>query len=220
MPIWAALMVAIVGAFAGAALRPVIDDYFDARRKRLEVNLPPNWINEIALPYSMKIEWDGQVFKQFSERAFFITNRTGRSVKGISIILESEPIGEAESSKVPYIFDVMLDAVLPNKAESYEVDGNGLSKGIKIENLEAGKSIGGRIVSTLDHRPSFRTIDDFDLKVVRKAIPLPGTQPRQRYSQWISSVAAATSLGLAVASVSALNGELEKLLRMIAEWLS
>lgn len=201
MTLAAAILVALVGAFAGASLRPVLENYVSKRRSRLEINLPPNLVNYIELPYEMRIEWEGEIHKRFNERAFFIKNLTGRTIRDVEIFLESTLLQDIEREYSPYKYDLILDHILPNKASYKDVDGNGLSKKICIENLEPGKSVGGRIVSTFAHKPTFRTSSDFEIVVSSKEVR-PGNSWKRFYSQSLSSALAIAAVATAIGGIS------------------
>lgn len=198
---WLAVLSTLTGAIIGALLRPLLDNYFELRRKTLRVDLSAGRSESILPDKHMKVVWGTRTFTRLVRLPFTIENPSGRTLK--DFLLKIELI---DQSGLPAGEDLLFE-VLMSAAHSASFKNVTTAKAMRPANgfefdyvLPKGK-VHGFAVANCDGELQFTSPHDLEIATVRV----------QRYrlgAEQVQRLLAGFSLMLAIATLAALSPDL------------
>jgi len=177
MPAWAAPLIGLAGVIIGALLRPIVDNYFELRKKTLRINLSENKVETLPAHDAMKITWEGRVISRIIRYRFSISNKTGRTLRNFAIRLEL-----VDKMRVQDEEFVLSTSILERSGAKFEeVATDGTERRLyKFEYFEPNVNLEGFAVSNAEGELKFTTPDDLEISTKHGQLNPSGAKTVER----------------------------------------
>lgn len=184
MPGWLAVLSTLAGVIIGALLRPLLDNYFELRKKTLRVDLSAGRSESILPDKHMQIVWGTRTFTRLVRRPFTIENRSGRTLRDFLLRIEL-----LDQAGLPAGEDLLFEVVMSEAhSTSFEnvTNANAMrpANGFKFAYFEPKGKVHGYAVANCEGELKVTSPDDLEIATVRVSKNNLGSEHVQRILIW------------------------------------
>jgi hypothetical protein len=168
MPSWLAVLSTLTGVIIGALLRPLLDNYFELRKKTLRVDLSAGKSESILPDDAMKIIWGSRTFSRLVQRPFTIENRSGRTLRDFELridLLDQSSLPDGEE----LLFEVVMSEHQSARFENVtNTNSTRPANTFSFSYAEPKSMVHGFAVANCDGVLKFTSPSDLEISTVRK----------------------------------------------------